>query len=83
MKTLFSAGLENFKIVDLLGNNASRRFLLAFGVVYALVWGSRDSSCSEVAQRATCSAFVHFNQLDNFLHSGLGAAIASGELICT
>ena len=64
-----------FAAVALIGNKASTRFMLAFGVVYCLV-GLIGFVALGSAAETMLRGIVHINFLDNFLHVGLGIAIA-------
>jgi hypothetical protein len=64
-----------FAVVALIGNKASIRFMLAFGVVYCLV-GLLGFVALGSAAETHLLGIVHINFLDNFLHVGLGIAIA-------
>ena len=64
--------------VALLGNAASVWFMKTFGVVYLLV-GVAGFIVLAGNPTGYLLGLVHFNNLDNFLHLGLGAGIlASG-----
>ncbi len=65
----------SFAVVALIGNKASTRFMLAFGVVYCLV-GLLGFVALGSAAETHLLGLVHINFLDNFLHVGLGIAIA-------
>ena len=64
-----------FAAVALIGSRASTRFMLAFGVVYCLV-GLFGFVALGSAAETHLLGVVHINFLDNFLHVGLGMAIA-------
>ncbi len=64
-----------FAAVALIGNKVSTRFMLAFGVVYFLV-GIVGFVALGSAAEMMLLGIVHINFLDNFLHVGLGIAIA-------
>ena len=64
-----------FAIVALLGANASIRFMQAFGVVYMLT-GVVGFVMLGASAEGHLLGLVHINWLDNFLHVGLGIAIA-------
>ncbi|HSR54404.1 MAG TPA: DUF4383 domain-containing protein [Acidobacteriota bacterium] len=68
-----------FAVVALAGNRASTVFMLAFGVVYTLV-GVYGFIALGGASEGHLLGVVHINFMDNFLHLGLGAAIAAGGL---
>ena len=64
-----------FAAVAIIGNKASTRFMLGFGVVYFLV-GLLGFVALGSAPETHLLGVVHINFLDNFLHVGLGIAIA-------
>ena len=64
-----------FAVVALIGSKVSTRFMLAFGVVYFLV-GIVGFVAIGGAAETMLLGIVHINFLDNFLHVGLGIAIA-------
>ena len=66
-----------FAVVAIIGNRASTRFMLAFGAVYTLV-GFLGFAMLGGATETHLLGIIHINFLDNFLHVGLGVAIAAG-----
>ena len=75
---LFTA--VGFAAVALIGEKASTRFMLAFGVVYCLV-GALGFVLLGGASEGHLLGIVHINFLDNFLHVGLGIAILAAGLV--
>ncbi|MGZ3300052.1 MAG: alpha/beta fold hydrolase [Isosphaeraceae bacterium] len=65
-----------FVVVALRGETASIRFMQAFGVVYLLTGAMGFVMLGSWAE-GHLLYLVHINWLDNFLHVGLGIAIAS------
>ena len=65
-----------FVIVALLGEKASIRFMQAFGVIYMLT-GVIGLVMLGSAAEGHLFHIIHINWLDNFLHVGLGIAIAA------
>ena len=65
-----------FSIVALLGEKASIRFMQAFGVIYMLT-GMIGFVMLGSAAEGHLFHIIHINWLDNFLHVGLGIAIAA------
>lgn len=65
-----------FVVVALLGAKASTRFMQAFGVVYMLT-GLIGFVMLGSAAEGHLFHIIHINWLDNFLHVGLGIAIAA------
>jgi amino acid permease len=65
-----------FAVVALLGETASIRFMKAFGVVYLLT-GAIGFVMLGSQPEGHLLNLVHINRLDNYLHLGLGVAIAS------
>ena len=65
-----------FTLVARMGSQASTLFMLAFGVVYSLV-GFIGFVALGGASQGYLLGIIHINYLDNFLHLGLGAAIAA------
>lgn len=65
-----------FVIVALLGKRASNRFMRAFGVIYMLT-GVLGFVMLGSAAEGHLLHIIHINWLDNFLHVGLGIAIAA------
>ncbi len=66
-----------FVAVALWGENASIRFMQGFGVVYMLT-GVAGFVLLGSASEGHLLHIIHINWLDNFLHVGLGIAIAAG-----
>lgn len=64
-----------FAVVAFISNRASTRFMLAFGAVYTLV-GLVGFAVLGGAAETHLLGIIHINFLDNFLHVGLGIAIA-------
>ncbi|HSR66937.1 MAG TPA: DUF4383 domain-containing protein [Acidobacteriota bacterium] len=75
---LFTA--VGFVAVALAGSRASTAFMLSFGVVYTLV-GLYGFIALGGASEGHLLGVVHINFVDNFLHLGLGAAIAAGGYV--
>ena len=65
-----------FVIMALLGEKASIRFMQAFGVIYMLT-GVIGFVMLGSAAEGHLFHIIHINWLDNFLHVGLGVAIAA------
>lgn len=65
-----------FVVVALLGETASIRFMQAFGVVYMLT-GAIGFVALGAQPEGYLLHIIHINRLDNFLHFGLGIAIAA------
>ena len=65
-----------FVIVALLGEKASIRFMQAFGIVYLLT-GILGFVMLGSQSEGHLLHVIHINRLDNFLHLGLGIAIAA------
>ena len=65
-----------FAIVAALGQMASIRFMQAFGVIYMLT-GVIGFAVLGSAAEGHLLHVIHINWLDNFLHLGLGVAIAA------
>lgn len=65
-----------FAGVAIAGERASIRFMQAFGIVYTLV-GLIGFAVLGDAAETHLLGLVHINFLDNFLHVGLGLAIAA------
>lgn len=65
-----------FVVVAWLGAKASTRFMQAFGVVYMLT-GVIGFVMLGSAAEGHLFHVIHINWLDNFLHVGLGIAIAA------
>lgn len=65
-----------FAIVALLGERASIRFMQIFGVVYMLT-GVLGFGMLGSRSEGHLLHVIHINWLDNFLHLGLGIAIAT------
>ncbi len=65
-----------FVAVALAGQTASIRFMQVFGVVYALTGVAGFVALGSQAEGHLLH-IIHINWLDNFLHLGLGAAIAA------
>ena len=65
-----------FVVVALRGETASIRFMQAFGVVYLLTGAFGFVMLGSQAEGHLLH-LVHINWLDNYLHVGLGIAIAS------
>jgi hypothetical protein len=74
---LFTA--VGFTVVALMGHQASTRFMLAFGPVYALV-GLIGFIALGSASEGYLLGVVHINFLDNVLHIGLGIIIGAAGL---
>lgn len=64
-----------FAVVALVGERASIRFMQAFGVIYMLT-GVIGFVMLGSASEGHLLHVIHINWLDNFLHVGLGIAIA-------
>ena len=64
-----------FAVVALIGERASIRFMQAFGVIYMLT-GVIGFVMLGPASEGHLLHVIHINWLDNFLHVGLGVAIA-------
>jgi len=69
-----------FTVVAVLGAKASIRFMQAFGVVYMLT-GVVGFVMLGSAVEGHLFHVIHINWLDNFLHVGLGIAIAVGGFV--
>src|SRR5262249_1651148 len=65
-----------FVVVALLGESPSIRFMQAFGLVYLLTGVLGFVMLGSQAEGHLLN-LVHINRLDNYLHLGLGIAIAS------
>lgn len=65
-----------FAVVALIGERASIRFMQAFGVIYLLT-GIVGFVMLGSAAEGHLLHVIHINWLDNFLHVGLGIAIAA------
>jgi len=72
-----------FAIVALWGSSASILFMKSFGAVYMLV-GLLGFLVLRGSAEGQLLGVVHINQMDNFLHVGLAAAIlGSGFLLAS
>jgi|SaaInlStandDraft_2_1057019.scaffolds.fasta_scaffold95272_3 hypothetical protein len=69
-----------FIIVASMGNTASIKFMLGFGVVYVLV-GVIGFFVTMGSGEGMLLGFIHINSLDNFLHLSLGAGIFISGII--
>lgn len=63
-----------FAVVGTLGNKASTKFMLVFGVVYILV-GLIGFFVTMGSGEGMLLGFIHINTLDNLLHLALGTGI--------
>ncbi len=65
-----------FFAISMMGDRASMRLMQVFGVVYLLV-GIAGFVVLGGASETMLLGVIHINQLDNFLHLGLGLGIAA------
>ncbi len=71
---LLTAGIFAFMATQ--GDVPARRFMQVFGVVYLLV-GVLGFFTLAGSSEGMLLGLIHINQLDNWLHIGLGSAIAA------